>query len=371
MSIFPRKDEPTEDDEGMHPDTIPSGPPGPPAEPAEPGDPDRPLDGLPYVSFNQLRSFHAVALTGSVTAAARLLHVGQPTVTTQLRQLESAYRVELAHRLPTGIRLTDLGRRLFALTETLFQVQSDSLDLLRGVEGQLQGTLRVGSVAPYFIMHTLAAFRAAHPEVALDLTLADSSSIADRIAAVDVDVAAIGHLGLDSRYFSMPFSRQRLVVLVPREHAWAGRGAVTLRELGTEPLIMRKGGSTSRRVLQQALDETGVEPQMALEVDREGAMSAVRAGLGVTVATTAELDCDENVVQLEISDADLYTDAFVICLESRKSSPLVGAFLEVAAQVRAEQTRQRRGAVGADRPGTRTSPQTGRWSRPPSSRTLG
>lgn len=296
--------------------------------------PDRILDGLPYVSFNQLRSFHAVALTGSVTAAARLLHVGQPTVTTQLRQLEATYKVELAHRLPTGVRLTELGRRLFALTEVLFQVQSDAMDLLHGVEGRLQGTLRVGSVAPYFIMSTLAAFREAYPSVELDVTLGDSATIARMIADVDVDVAVVGHRGLDSRYLSIPFSRQRLVVLVPDGHPWAGRTSVTLAELGTMPLIMRKGGSTSRRVLHQAFVDAGIEPDVALEVDREGALTALYAGLGVAVATTAEIDPDQHVTTLTISDADLHTDAFVICLESRCNSPLVSAFIEVAADLR-------------------------------------
>lgn len=294
------------------------------------------VEGLPYVSFNQLRSFHAVALTGSVTAAARLLHVGQPTVTTQLRQLESSYKVELALRLPTGVRLTDMGRRLFALTENMFHLQSEAVNLLRQVEGNLHGTLRVGSVAPYFIMRTLASFSDEHPDVAIDLTLNDSATIAQKVADCEVDVAIVGHLGLDSRYLSMPFSRQDLVAFVPNSHPWANRGGVTLGELGTSRLIMRKGGSTSRRVLESALIAAGIEPQVALEVDREGALEAVRAGLGVAVATTAEIAPDENFRVLGITDVDLHTDAFVICLEARRASPMVGSFLRTAARHRHE-----------------------------------
>ena len=293
-------------------------------------------EGLPYVSFNQLRSFHAVALTGSVTAAARLLHVGQPTVTTQLRQLESSYKVELGLRLPTGVKLTDMGRRLFTLTEKMFHLQSEAVDLLRQIEGNLHGTLRVGSVAPYFIMRTLASFSDEQPDVAIDLTLNDSATVAQKVADCEVDIAIVGHLGLDSRYLSMPFSRQDLVAFVPNSHPWANRGGITLRELGTSRLIMRKGGSTSRRVLEAALVEAGIESQIALEVDREGALEAVRAGLGVAVATTAEIVPDENFSVLGITDVDLHTDAFVICLEARRSSPLVEAFLRTAARFRHE-----------------------------------
>ncbi len=301
-------------------------------------EPDRLLDGLPYVSFNQLRSFHAVALTGSVTAAARLLHVGQPTVTTQLRQLEASYHVELAHRLPTGIRLTEIGRQLFSLTEGLFQIQSDAIALLRGMEGRLHGTLRVGSVAPYFVMHTLAAFSAEHPDVDIDLSLADSTTIAQMVADCEVDVAVVGYLGLDQRYLSLPFSRQSLVALVPVGHEWVDRDSITLAELGASRLIMRKGGSTSRRVLEQALKAVGIEPNVALEVDREGALEAVRAGLGVTVVTTAEIGESESVHVLGISDAELFTDAFVICLDSRSKAPLISGFLYAAVQTRSRRT---------------------------------
>lgn len=308
--------------------------------------PDPLLEGLPYVSFNQLRSFHAVALTGSVTAAARLLHVGQPTVTTQLRQLESTYKVELAHRLPSGIRLTDIGQRLFTLTESLFQVQAQAVDLLRGHEGELQGTLRVGSVAPYFIMRTLSAFNRAHPQVSIDVTFNDSATIAQMIADCDVDVAVVGHLGLDSRYISIPFSRQKLVAMVPVDHEWAGRASVTLEELGRARLIMRKGGSTSRRVLEKAMKEAGVTPEVALEVDREGALDAVAAGLGVTVVTTAEVRSEDSLQVVPLEDADLHTDAFVICLEARRSAPLVQAFLDVAVRTRSRPAHPGDGAGG-------------------------
>jgi DNA-binding transcriptional LysR family regulator len=293
-------------------------------------------DGLPYVSFNQLRSFHAVAITGSVTAAAKLLHVGQPTVTTQLRQLEAAYKVELAHRLPGGIQLTDTGRKLLALTEKLFQVQAAAVDLLRGSQELLRGTLRVGSVDPHFVMPTLTAFGTDNPLVDIDLTLNDSATIAAKIAACELDVAVIGHLGLDGRYLSLPFSRQRLVLVVRSDHHLAGRGAVTLADLAGERLIMRKGGSTSRRVLVRALEREEVEVRVALEVDREGVLEAVRAGLGVTVATTAEIADHRNfsVVAIEDSVGDLYTDAFVVCLRARRSAPLIHRFIATASRFR-------------------------------------
>ncbi|WP_051065164.1 LysR substrate-binding domain-containing protein [Mycolicibacterium smegmatis] len=293
-------------------------------------------EGLPYVSFNQLRSFHAVAITGSVTAAAKLLHVGQPTVTTQLRQLEAAYKVELAHRLPGGIQLTDTGRKLLALTEKLFQVQSAAVDLLRGDPELLRGTIRVGSVDPHFVMPALTAFGTENPRVDIDLTLNDSATIANKIASCELDVAVVGHLGLDGRYLSLPFSRQQMVLLVRYDHPLADRDTVALADLAGERLIMRKGGSTSRRVLVRALERENVDVRVALEVDREGVVEAVRAGLGVTVATTAEIADDRGIRVIALSDpaGDLHTDAFVVCLKARASAPLINRFITTASRFR-------------------------------------
>jgi len=307
----------------------------------EAAEPSWVAEGLPYVSFNQLRSFHAVALTGSVTAAAKLLHVGQPTVTTQFRQLESTYKVELALRLPTGVRLTPMGQQLFRLTETLFHVQAEAVDLLNGEEGRLHGTLRLGSVAPDYVMHVLAGFAAEHPEVKVDLTLNDSTTIAQKIADCELDVAIVGSLGLDSRFLSVPFSRQKIVVVAPADKRWSRRSSIGLHELGAARLVMRKGGSASRQVLEAAFKDAGVTAAVTLEVDREGALAAVRAGLGLTVATTAEAIDDDRLKVLRIDDVDLHTDAIVICLAMRQKVPLVAAFLESANRYRLERGRRR------------------------------
>lgn len=322
-----------------------------------------PAEGLPYVSFNQLRSFHAVAITGSVTAAAKLLHVGQPTVTTQLRQLESTYKVELAHRLHNGIRLTETGQKLLTLTEQLFQIEADAVDLLRGVDGRLHGRLRIGGVAPHFLMPPVTRFREANPLVDIDVTLNDSMTIAEMIADCVIDVGVIGHLGLDARFLSIPFSRQELVVFVRADHPWAERGEVSFTELAEIPLIMRKGGSTSRQVFERALGEAGLQARTVLEVDREGATEAVRAGLGATIATTAEITADTEIVALTITDGtDLYTDAFVVCLKARQSAPLIEQFLATAARFHTAPVSRPEAPTTVRRMVSRSSTETGTHS---------
>lgn len=303
----------------------------------EPSGADESIPTLRYVSFNQLRSFHAVAAAGSVTRAAEMLHVSQPTVTTQLRQLESAYGVELVHRAPRGLQLTELGRRLFAITERIFALEAQAVDLLKDASGLLTGKLRVGGVGPFFVMRMLAAFARRYPPIQLSLALGNSEWVIRNLDQYGIDVGIVGRpVGEktgDSGIVAVPFSRQKVVFFVHRDHRWAGREGIQLTELPGEALIMRKPGSVSRLVLERALEEAEVNVDVALEVNREGVFEAVAAGLGVGLTTEAEFRADDRLHMLRILDADVQTEAVVVSLRERQEGPLVRAFMEFAAEM--------------------------------------
>src|SRR3546814_10259976 len=91
----------------------------------------------------QLRSFHAVASEGGFTAASRKLNIGQPTITSQVRDLENYFKVELFVRRGRRVELTDAGRQLHTLTQRLMTLEQDASDLLRGLGGLQRGTLKL------------------------------------------------------------------------------------------------------------------------------------------------------------------------------------------------------------------------------------
>ena len=104
------------------------------------------MPNIRYVNFNQLRSFFAVAKELSFTVAAKTLNVGQPTITTQVRMLEEDYGVELFHRLPKGIVLTEHGQALYAIARQIFRLEEEAVELLDAARGVVTGHLRVGTV---------------------------------------------------------------------------------------------------------------------------------------------------------------------------------------------------------------------------------
>lgn len=292
---------------------------------------------LRYVSFNQLRSFHAVACAGSITRAAQMLHVSQPTVTIQLRQLESSYGVELVHRNRSGMQLTDVGRELFAISERIFALEREAVDLLQNASGLLTGHLRVGGVGPYFVMQLLAEFSKRYPAIQLSLTLGNSEEALTDLIEYRNDVAVIGRPAGqatgNTRVAVVPFSRQSVVFCVSREHRWADRRGVRLSELSGEALIMREPGSISRLALEEALAAANVDANVVLEVNREGVWEAAAAGLGVGVTTDAEFRPDDRLTMLQVLDAEVQTEAIVVSLRERQEAPLVRAFMAIATEM--------------------------------------
>jgi len=87
------------------------------------------------VSYNQIRSFHAVASAGGFTAASKVLHVGQPTITGQVQALESFYGVELFHRRGRRVELTETGRELYAVTQRMEILEKEGQEVLQSAGG--------------------------------------------------------------------------------------------------------------------------------------------------------------------------------------------------------------------------------------------
>ena len=157
--------------------------------------------------LTQLRSFYAVARMGSFTKAAEHLHVSQPTITTQVRFLEEAYKVELFHRSGRRVQLTQLGEQLMQLAQQIFSLEADAVSLL-GDAGELRtGLLRVAAVGPFHVTQMLADFSQHYPDIKVNVSTGNSQDVLDRLLDYRADVGVLAQLVKDDRFLSVPFSR--------------------------------------------------------------------------------------------------------------------------------------------------------------------
>ena len=100
---------------------------------------------MKYINFSQLRSFHAVAKTESITLASKLLNISQPTITKQIQLLEEFYSINVINRHARGVTLTDLGKKLFEITSRFFELEENAIQLFSSNLNIHKGTLVTGT----------------------------------------------------------------------------------------------------------------------------------------------------------------------------------------------------------------------------------
>jgi LysR family transcriptional regulator, low CO2-responsive transcriptional regulator len=284
--------------------------------------------------FTQLRSFHAVARAGSFTGAARLLHVSQPTVTTQVRMLEVRYGIELFYRRGHVVSLTPLGEQLFEMAQKVFALESETVQLLEDSGELKSGQLRVGAVGPFHVTEMLARFNQRFPGLQVSVSVGNSEEVLGTLLRYETDVAVLAHFTDDPRYHSVPYSRHPIVIFVNRGHRFARRASIRIGELEGEPLILREVGSTTRKALEDALARAGVKPRVVMEIgSREAIREAVIMGVGVGAVSEKEYIADPRLRTVRVSDAQMYTYAHVVCLAERRGARMVKAFLGIVEEL--------------------------------------
>ena len=286
------------------------------------------------MSPTQSRAFHAVAIAGSFTAASKALNVSQPTITTQVKELELLYGVELFHRHPRGVTLTDVGRELLVIIRRIHANQQDAIQYLQTVQDMRIGHLRIGSYGPYDVIEILAEFTRRYPSLTCSLTFANSRKLHDELLNHNLDVAVFTDAEAPSEFHSLAYNKIKQVAIVGKSHPWSHRKFIHVKDLVGERLIIRELGSEARRATEATITASGVSPAGIIEIgSREGVVAAVAQGVGVCLIFDAGMIPDNLVTKLPIRGADVVACVDVVCLAERKDSRIIGCFLEVAEQL--------------------------------------
>ena len=284
--------------------------------------------------LTQLRSFYAVARHGGFTAAARALHISQPTVTTQVGELEANYGVELFVRRGRSVVLTDVGQTLFAMAQRVFTHEEEAVNFLRESRELRTGTLLIGAVGPFHVMEMVSAFRQRYPGIEVSISIGNSEETLRGLLAFETDVAILAQYAHEPRLHSIPYRSHPVVIFVRNDHRLASRDRVRLDELADEALIMREPGSTTRKALESAFRAAKVKPRIAMEIgSREAVREAVIGGLGIAAVSEFEFVGDPRLTTLRIDGADVRTHAHVACLQERRAVRVVSAFFDVVAAI--------------------------------------
>ncbi len=233
----------------------------------------------------RLRLLVEIERRGSISAAAKAIGIGQPTASGHLRVLEGAAGQRLVERNGRGSRLTEAGRVLATHASQALAALRTADEELHALAGLEAGTIHIGaSTTPgvYLLPETLGCFRRDHPNVAVEVEIASTGEIVERLLAGRIQLALVGETEADERVRLEPFLSDEIVGVAKPGLLRARDGKVQPAALAEQTLLVREEGSSTRRVGERALAEAGVRPAAVWELDSSEAIKrAAREGLGV------------------------------------------------------------------------------------------
>jgi len=285
---------------------------------------------------DQLITFAAVAEHLNISRAAVALHLSQPAVSGQLRQLQDEFGEPLYQREGRGVRLTPAGEQLASyaarLRDTWRQAHAYR-DALRGLE---QGTLRIGATttpASYLLPYLIADFHRRYPDVALHTADGNTTDIVGALGSVDIALIE-GPVGADLPPDTAvhAWREDEIVAIMPRAHplaASASGAGVDLAALGAEPLIVREAGSGVRHIVERAFARAGVPMRVALEIAGvEGVKEAVRAGMGIGFVSAMSMRHEDGALRVfSLSPEPLTRRLSIVVPHASAPSRVVQQFL--------------------------------------------
>lgn len=233
---------------------------------------------FPDVTFAQLEYFREVAGTGSLTAAARRLHVAQSSLSRTVAVLERRFGTTLLDRAARGVTLTPSGRAFLDTVEGILDARTAGLEGFRRFGAGEAGAVHVATL-PSMVAHalgrTVARFRRARPEVRLSIVDGPAVEIVDQVAGGRADLGIADRSGGTAALRAEPLLEEPVLLVLPRGHRWQGRRSVSWPELCGETLIVPGPGSSVRLLVEAGLrsivtDPRTDEPAPPVDDDRPG-----------------------------------------------------------------------------------------------------
>ena len=250
------------------------------------------------MSDRRLKVFHTVAKLLSFTKAAEALHMTQPAVTFQVRQLEEYFNTRLFDRTHNKVNLTPAGERVAEFAERIFDLYSEMENSVRDLTGEISGALTIGAsttIAEYMLPALLGEFKNRYPDINLRLKVSNSEGIVSMVEHNVIDLGVVESQVSNKNLIVEVCHNDQLVVVAAPDHELVKRGGkVKAAEIVRYPFVSREEGSGTRDVIMQYLIDENVNPgemDFCLELGSpEAIKGAVEAGMGITIISRSIID---------------------------------------------------------------------------------
>jgi len=284
-----------------------------------------------------LRTFKAVADSGSFTRAASLIHLTQAAVSVHVRQLEEEIGAPLFLRVNKKLYLTEEGRALLSRAETILREHDEAKAEMAAMSGASHGRFRIGVASTSVTVKPL-------PEIlgelkrqftVLDLTVAGGTSewIVEQILQGNIDAGLVSLLVQDDATATESLRSDKLVGVVDRQHKFGRAREITAAELAGAPLILGEKGGNTRRLIDLFFEKSNLEPKIVMELQRtEAILKMVQLGFGATILPQGAVRADVArglLRTVPVCDLNLKWEFRAAYLKAQYTTPALDFFLKL------------------------------------------
>ena len=287
--------------------------------------------------LHQLKIFQAVAKHGGFNRASKDLHLSQPGISINIKNLEEELGVKLFERLGRTIQLTAAGRIVEEYGTRLMGGLTEMRQAIEDMKGLEVGQIRCGAattVGIYLLPKLLVQFKQRFPKVETQLSVERSAKVEEKVLSNDLDLGFVGDsFGTAPRLETRASFRDELVMIAPRSHELARFRKVSAKKLDVLPLILGPKGSYTRQIIEKNLDRVGIPYRCVMEVENtEVIKAAVAEGLGISIISLARIQQEVKTGLLKpvkISGVSIERQFKLITVKNRTVSSPLKAFLEL------------------------------------------
>ncbi len=245
----------------------------------------------------RIQVFTTVARVLSFTKAADILHMTQPAVTFQIRQLEEYFNTRLFDRTHNRITLTEAGELAREYADRIIALNHEMENEVRTLTGDIQGPLLVGAsttIGEYLIPETIGGFKAKYPDVHVRLHVNNTNGIIHLVERNEIDIGIVEGPVSNKNLVREGIRKDELVCICPVGHPLCHHKKVRANSILEYPFISREEGSGTREVMESYLIKQQLERNslnIIMEFSSpESIKSAVTAGLGVSILSSSTLE---------------------------------------------------------------------------------
>ena len=249
----------------------------------------------------------------------------------RVRKLEEEYDILLFNRKKKQVTVTEAGQKLLEITNRLFEVENQALELLSESRALSSGRLRIIADSALHILHILKPFREKYPGVQISLRSGNTEEVMDELFSYTADIGVLGDLPQHREFETVELTSTPLIAFVSSGPEMSHIETLSIGDLANYPLVLREPGSKTRESLELAAAEAGVKLVAAIEAEgREAIREIVASGAGIGVVSEAEFGNDKRLRKVPIRGARLFMAESLICLNERAGGKLIRAFMNMA-----------------------------------------